>query len=679
MSQRNTAQARGKALDLWQAPPDAGAPVLCLATTFTFDANFFESQCLDRFLEMDNDAQESDTVGYLIEREEKLRGVPVAVFVDRRHAREKQSWQWDILPVAIHGAVQHAKLTILCWAEYVRILVGSANLTEPAYRKNLEVMGSIELSRRDGGPLQHVRDAADFLDRLLVDGTRGDEKGKGPKQRARASLNTLRNHIRDWPNVKPSPTSPIPLFGGLGPSVFARLAELWPAGGPPRCAHILSPFFDRDSSDGTMAALLEIMAKRGQREMYVFVPWESLPDGRTQIFSPRELIEAARPSCDVFVHKVKHLQEAEPRPLHAKMLVLANDDWEMWLLGSSNFTRAGFAVTESSVNREANLVYRARVGSPESRLLNALWPEIEDDAVELDSDDIVWQPRWNEEGEDGSEAVLSVAFREALYDAGSQPPSLILSLGDGLPQRWSIQSSEGQTLLESERWSGGSGEFRLKWRCASPPFMLTVNWENDDQPKRSASWPVNVVDPAALPPPEQLRNLSLEDFIEILSSMRPLHESVLRMLKRKSRGQENGDLLLDPHKRVSTATFLLQRTQRFSGMLERLRERLEQPVATREALDWRLNGPLGAVNLAIAIRKDAGHLDEACFFLAELALSLKRVRAGEAARGGLDEKTIRVNLHKCIRQIEDLASPILQVGESAMNSYVATAFKEAKR
>lgn len=350
----------------------------------------------------------------------------------------------------------------------------------------------------------------------------------------------------------------------------------------------------------------------------------------------------------------------------------------MWLLGSSNFTRAGFAVTGSSVNREANLVYRVRVGSPEHRLLNALWPEIEDDIVDLESNEVVWQQKMDEEDEGGSEPVLPVAFRQALYDAGSQPPSLILSLGDGLPQRWSIRSSEKQMLLDSKNWTGEAGEFRLQWHGISPPFVLTVKWETDDREK-IASWPVNVVDAAALPPPEQLRNLSLEDFIEILSSMRPLHESVLRMLKRRKQQRKNGDVSLDPHKRVSTETFLLQRTQRFSAMLERLRERLERPVSTVETLDWRLNGPLGAMMLALAIRKDARHLDEACFFLAELALTLKRVRVSEAASGGLNKKTIRVNLRKCIQQIEDLASAILNDGESAMDRYVADSFKEAKQ
>src|SRR5438445_9592337 len=136
---------RGKALDLWQAPEGAGEPLVCLATTFTFNATFFETECLGRFLQMTTHPQETESVGYLIEREEKLAAARVCVLVDRRHAREKESLRWDVLPVLLSRAVLHAKVSLLCWANLVRILIGSGNLTEPGYRKNLEVFGAVNL------------------------------------------------------------------------------------------------------------------------------------------------------------------------------------------------------------------------------------------------------------------------------------------------------------------------------------------------------------------------------------------------------------------------------------------------------------------------------------------------------------------------------------------------------
>src|SRR5438132_13437763 len=96
-----TEESRGKALDLWQPPDGAGDPLICLATTFTFDASFFETDCLGRFLQMDTHPQESEAVGYLIEREEKLAAARVCVLLDRRHAQARESLRWDILPIVI--------------------------------------------------------------------------------------------------------------------------------------------------------------------------------------------------------------------------------------------------------------------------------------------------------------------------------------------------------------------------------------------------------------------------------------------------------------------------------------------------------------------------------------------------------------------------------------------------
>jgi len=68
MAGRNTSDTFGKPLDLWEAPNGAGEPLVCIATSFTFDATFFETECLGRFLQMDTHPSESESVGYLIER-----------------------------------------------------------------------------------------------------------------------------------------------------------------------------------------------------------------------------------------------------------------------------------------------------------------------------------------------------------------------------------------------------------------------------------------------------------------------------------------------------------------------------------------------------------------------------------------------------------------------------------
>ena len=60
---------------------------------------------------------------------------------------------------------------------------------------------------------------------------------------------------------------------------------------------------------------------------------------------------------------------------------------------------------------------------------------------------------------------------------------------------------------------------------------------------------------------------------------------------------------------------------------------------TRDGFEWRLSGPVGPIALSKAFVDEAQQPGEAAFFLAELALSLGRVRTDRAAAGGLSAKS----------------------------------------
>jgi hypothetical protein len=158
---------RGRLLDLWVAPEQAGEPIGCIATTFTFDPGFFEEQCLARFLGMETNAQEQGAA-YLIEREEKLRACRACVVVDRSNAGEARSLGWDLLSVRVPHGCQHAKVALLCWATHTRVIVGSANLTIPGYRSNIEIAGALNFWEGDGEPSVLLASVGQFLRELLA-------------------------------------------------------------------------------------------------------------------------------------------------------------------------------------------------------------------------------------------------------------------------------------------------------------------------------------------------------------------------------------------------------------------------------------------------------------------------------------------------------------------------------
>ena len=670
---RDESQSR-KPLALWEPPSGAGEPIACLATTFEFDATFFETECLGRFLGMETQPGESDPVGYLIEREEKLRGPQVCVLVDRHKANSKESLRWDVLPVVVPRGIQHAKLSLLVWSNCVRVNIASGNLTEPGYRKNIEVFGSLELLRDEGGPREQVLLAFDFLE-AVIERSVGDALREGPKQRAGEILSAVRRRIRDWPAVASGDVRVAAVFCGLGQTVFEQLAELWPSSLRPRRADVISPFFDREpETSGLIPELLTLLSQRGEAEVMFHLAGDRQPDGTIRVQAPQGLMAALPEKWDRGISLVKALQEGETelRPLHAKMLELTADDCVLRMIGSSNFTTAGYGSGNTPGNLEANLVYVVRGDREAENILSRVWPTVEE--LDLDSESFIWNPMPDETSEELIGTALPIGFREVLFCPAPEP-YLLLVLDDRLPEQWSVSIPSGSALLSSTTWRAGQTETVVPW-FGPPPFIVCVHWMSASGPQ-TADWPVNVSDPMQLAPPEELRSLSLAELIQVLSSTRPIHDAVLQVLRKRGKAHATEDDSLNPHQRINTETFLLQRLKRVAVALDGIRERLERPASHASAFSWRLFGPIGPRALHHALTREARSSGEVRFFAAELALALKRVDIDKVAAGGLARTEARKLLKQCLTEITATASG--SEVDGPLERYVAAAFEEVMR
>jgi hypothetical protein len=177
---------------------------------------------------------------------------------------------------------------------------------------------------------------------------------------------------------------------------------------------------------------------------------------------------------------------------------------------------------------------------------------------------------------------------------------------------------------------------------------------------------------------EYYSDLPLEVLINILMSARPLHEILRRYLARQMRrGDSEESALLDPHQRVDTSGFLLQRTRRLSLALTALRERLQKPAATLENLNWRLYGPVGVRALKEAILKEAKTDMEKIFLVTELALELSRVEI-ESAPNSVDPGTCKTALEKMVDELHNELATAQWTASANLRQYVASAFEKAR-
>lgn len=647
MSPRRRRAAAGALLEHWRPPGEAGEPLGCLATTYTFSPGLFDEQCLARFLGIESEPDRED-LAFFLERESRLGGVYAGVLVDQRQAGVEHSLRWDVLPVRIPAGKQHAKLSLLAWSGRVRVLVASANLTEPGYRTNQEVAAAVEFAPEGSDPALMTA-ALGFL-RALVARVPSAEAKPPEVLRAEAFLDRVESLVAEW--KKPARAGRVRQHlvfnlppggrGGGSPSSGAlaeAVATCRGRGGSPVFASVASPFFDpHDPSGRAVAELCKSMARGQDREVHFAVPAfdDGKPKSIPRLAAPRELLTvppAYRATVGIHALPAKD-GDGNLRAWHAKVLRLSNENYSALLIGSSNFTCAGLGVGIAG-NAEANLltiVDRVAYGR-EAGELEATWPTTREIESPEEAEWLGAKPELDEEETAGATCVPA-GFLCATYLAGDQRRIELALEGSGLPAAWAVFSvgRREQELFESSRWTeaGRPAIAAADWEPPEPPDKLRVEW-----PEGVAFLPLNVSDQSALPPPSKLESMSAEDMLGILAASDPSAAFRLWAGRKGKKSDYDEDLDsaspvdLDPLRRHDLQKTFLHRIRRRARILALLRLNLERPVWGSQALEWRLRGIVGLEALAERflreLRNSSEQRDEALLTLADFLIVLREV------------------------------------------------------
>lgn len=657
---------RRRLLELWSPPASAGDPIAAMATSYTFHADFFEKECLPRFLRLETDPDE-DGAAHLVEREERLRDCWVGVLLDVSSMDEARGLSWDLLSSGVPGGIMHAKVSLLAWSRLVRIVVSSANLTEPGYRRNLEVAGVLDLHPDRPSPVASGLEVITFL-RALVDAA----PEKSAAQRATTALGRIEAHIRGFEGTVPSDNShevrPV-LVGPGRPPLLEQVAVSWNgAWGVWRDATVTSPFFD-EAATGAVRALEAAMAQRGERSVTFVLEGARAADQMWELRAPTSLLEA-RP--DAVLCPVDAKADGDQRPLHAKAIRLRGNSGCAYYVGSSNFTRAGLGLGPKNV--EAGLVYMVGDGDKTAKAFDSAFvPAL--DPVPHDSLRLIRPDPAMADAAPDHVVTIPAGFLEAVFEAGPPAEVVVRVAPEKLPSTWHVEAGRSR-VFDSATLDGSVAELCSTWTGVAPS-TLEVVWMDGQGTTHRKPWWVNVSDRAKLPEPDALRHLSLSALLDVLTMSRPLYEA-LRLLRDETERVAPNSAELDPHARVDTRAFILQRARRFARALRGLEQRLAQPCYTEAGLEFRIRGPVGPLRLADAIERESTSADETAFMLAEIALSCGRVKP-PAVPGALPAEAIRQGLRAAVSAIEEKLRRRSESLEPTMRDYVTEATREARR
>jgi hypothetical protein len=598
-------------LEFWDRPEGAGAPVAVLATTFALEPEFFERNCLARFLaatSVDEGTGSADDIVARAELEERLREPTVTVLADRSASAERSSLRWEVLHCHVAGGLLHSKVALLLWERATRVIIGSANLTTAGYRHNIELAMAVDLGETCILPPDVLGSIAAEIESYL-DLVLGLDAEVPARRRALSTLDLFRSRVGAQPASRGRLRAALaPTNDRTGP--LSHLDEVWQGNAPLRATHV-SAYWD-EKSPAVLTQVAGLLTGRPAAQRWQSVAVTVGPGG--EISFP--------PSHAQHVNEVVQLGplDDEPRVLHAKGLVVENNQFVAVLVGSSNHTEAGFGLHPRRRHRELNVWLGAALDSPEGKALAGLVPvgePIVDLAAYEESAD---------EDEPEELAALPTFFELCRLVHGGAGWELWLGLGDDPPAGdWTVRLSGGQLLLDRPTWVGAGSPHVVVRTVASEqlPYFLDVAWD-----AAKGTWAVVADDRHQLPPGPSLSELASFHLIEALATGATTTQLVRQLLERATAGHTGG-IISDPLTRFDAHSVLFRRGRKLAAALAGMERRLAEPVATMDTLEARLTGPLGPRFVAekVVAEYEASGKDRAAalFTLAEVALSVGRV------------------------------------------------------
>jgi hypothetical protein len=618
-SARENGESR-RLLDQLAGARELGTPEGILATTFDLNPTFIELDYLPTVLgisTMDDATQKGR-----LELEQQLdRTESVALLMEgRRYQGRPRSLRAHLTPASLpSGSVLHAKLSLIVYADAVRLMVASANLTEDGYRHNREVGLSVLANAKRSSEARWIAEALDPMKEVLAPWW---------GEHATRVLESAQRKLSVWSEQTVGDDDDRFLWSGPRLPLWSRFLELWPADEPVRELFIVSPFWSDESREGPLSRLLQGFRARGtdvsgarvrlitgaerDREA-TFRP--AFPAGFGE-FDFRTLgvnVIAAAASPKVEADDIGGSEVLRERRLHAKGVLVVGPKTSLAYAGSANFTMPGWGFgSERTANIEAGVAFRRRGKARESlrQILPPTCAEVELDGTAAGL--LVVTSDLGAQAEKPFPAFLrSVELRQEAGNAARLElvAELVEQALGGLEMSLSGGDVEPRRVLLSVQLPSAERSYRVALDAESVRDLirqraLFVRWE-DSGTWLGAEFPLNVslaareelpfADPSALPGENEL--LAFYQGRLAFSDVFPEEPDA------PEDGGTRGAAIAGS--KVDTSEILSYQMRSFVEALPGVRRELSQSTASKATIRFAFLGPVSPVALAKEVVKHA--------------------------------------------------------------------------
>lgn len=616
MNKRNDDPAARRLLVHLAPDPKNVRIVGLLTTTYDLQPEFFDGEFLPTVLGIQTLDDRSWNARLKMERELAGTRAAIAVMAAARYRGRPRSLRVDLHAIAPrHVGVQHAKITLVEQERAIRLLVGSANLTEAGYRRNREVAAALEATQQAPDHAPIILGALRQMPARLHERIAGHENGRN-------WLASLMARLDEWTRGATVDPSLRFLWGGEGAALWEQFIGLWESTTRIQTVQMVSPFWSDEDGAGPVTQWVRKLRDRDllAPEAEVRLLTSASLDGSHRPTLPPSYLSLALRDLGVRISACAvdpRVDEREVdikgysamRNLHAKLLVFESASRALVYLGSANMSHQGWGFV-GDPNIEAGIAIDLR--GEERRELASLLPPITGTPVRLDGDVVtgaIAQP-----GPDTDE-VPWPAFLEGLdlepAGQGTEPWLHAHIVAADVRGPWTIATAEGRTLLRGNVGEPPPSPVPLDsetLRRLMGDEEACVRWWALAEDSAAVRVPINVTADARDLIPFSLEHRQPGEAALIAYYQARFEFSDLFPALPGEGGAEDDDPMAgDPEpSRVDTSRIQSYQIREFIEALPGLRQDIQGSTHSESAMRMSLRGPVSPLALGKAVLQAVG-------------------------------------------------------------------------